>query len=95
MKRLGNFAYRLERIIFGKRGIVTEVRSPEIVDSQKQLVNYQKDYNGELPQLITFRNPLGELKTVYSRLRKVPTGIPNFEFRLLYEKYKVGDKFIE
>ena len=65
----------------GESGIVESVGDTPETDCFGQSINYYKDGFGNLPRLITFRNPLGqsitEISTEKRLIEVVPGGIPN------------------
>lgn len=97
MKILKNLAYRIERFFTGKEeGIVEKVESAPFFDESGKEIKYPKDYFGNIPSLVTFRNPLGQLVTKPTPKILVPV---NSDFMHpstsvdAYKKYKPGDKY--
>ena len=87
-----NLGYRLERLIKGESGIVERVETIEVPLNESR-GNYEDD-DGNLPQDIAFRNPLGELSIGASTMvrKDVRTKSGNF-YQLVYKEYKVGDQY--
>ncbi|MEK6872664.1 MAG: hypothetical protein AABW90_01465 [Nanoarchaeota archaeon] len=92
MAKLKNLSYRIKRFFMYENGIVEKVEEfPKSNDDHSSL----KDSYGNLPQFVTFRNHLGELKIDYATEErvKVRSPIDNYTFAFRYRRYKVGDKF--
>jgi len=84
-------SYRLKRFFKGESGIVEKVEQK----TEFRATEYIKDDNGNLPEKIVVRNPLGELVEMNSYLisegRYEPKkGRVNY---LVYKQFKPGDKF--
>ena len=89
-----NLRYRIKRFLLWESGIVEKVQEYPAENKNIFEINFLKDRFGNLPQLVTFRNPLGELKQGYSMEKRVilnNNGESYFAFR--YRRYKVEDKF--
>lgn len=84
-----NLLYRLKRIFQGESGIVERAEALDILDEGA------RDFDGNLPQKIFIRNPLGELVEVKNLLiLKRRDGYKGeFEDYLAYKQYKTGEKF--
>ncbi len=109
-----NLSYRLRRIFQGESGVVERVQpiTDIVEDSNRRLedkgllpLRPPKDYFGNLPELVIFRNPLGELCNSMTPVEYVSLwdkvtimresdGInPPKGSVERYKHYEVGDKF--
>ncbi len=98
-KTIINLLYRLKRFFDGESGIVEKVEPAPFVryDEKEDTIdrfNYSKDYFGNLPSMVTFKNSLGEL---VKRLSPITTeALPDntgLYYASAYKNYKVGDNF--
>ena len=96
MKKL-NLLYKIKSFFLGESGVVEKVQEYPIDNKKDVSTNgYSlKDNFGNLPQFVTYRNPLGELKTGYAieERVKVKSPIDGYIYAFKYKTYKVGDKF--
>ena len=77
----------------GENGIVEKVEQAPLIDENDRVISYPKDYYGNLPKQITFRNPLGKQITSLTSMT-----LKDIEFKrsfrvFVYNSYKLGDKF--
>ena len=88
-----NLGYRFERLIRGvESGIVEKVESFEVpLNGSRD--DYEDD-NGNLPQDIAFKNPLGELFVGAPLMvrKDVKTKSGDF-YQLVYKEYNIGDLY--
>ncbi len=98
-QKLQNVRYRLERTFHGERGIVLKVEpAPTMIfteDGTKHFPNYLKDDFLNLPDLLTFQNPLGEIRTALSRTEIVtfPKFAGNAVYFRRYKQYQPGKSY--
>ena len=58
-----NLTYRIKRLFCGENGTVLRTAPVETtIWEDGNIPFYQKDHYGNLPQQVTFKNPLGEVK---------------------------------
>lgn len=101
MKILKKLIYRTKRFFTGDSGIVERVDPVEVQELERKARglgyrNFIKDYFGNIPKRVFFRNPLGELVSDLTpkTLRRIDNlGIKLDEYAPVYETYKPGDKF--
>lgn len=94
--------YRVKRIFFGEEGIVENVLPPFKKDNLEALSYkpnchfFYQDSDGNLPQRLLVRNPLGEIITLPASLKQVekishPSGI-SYKYNI-YNYYLPGDSY--
>ena len=96
MATLQNLAYRVERIFKGERGIVIDVDLAPLTDDNEKPIFYDRCYFGNKPQLVKFKNPLGELVSALTPKILTPANDPKLHDSTIvdtYKTYKPGDKF--
>ncbi len=89
-----NLTYRIERLLFGERGIVVKCEPVEVDFGSKNVPFFLKDDNGKLPSVVTFVNPLGEVKQILTEREYsiIQYGVKEKEI-LIYKDYSKGDQY--
>ncbi len=84
--------YRIERMFKGERGFVLRTDPVLIYWKMNQLLG---DEDGKPADVVTFRNPLGEVRQALTPLRKVGHRREDgtIRDRLVYNKYLPGQQF--
>ncbi len=92
-----SLGYIVKKFFLGEQGIVEKVEGLKTDGISEHSISSYKDDFGYLPQIVTFRNPLGQLLTrtaySYERVHVKKTGKSHPEFAFRYKIYKIGGKF--